>query len=136
MQQQLLLLPPPPPPLLLLTRLPLLSRLVTRDNAEYLLGAETESSMSDWVTKIGFHAELPPSMQLLSYDIHKVGGVGDVGCVWYRLGCGGVEVTQGACCVMQCCAVQCSAVLCSAMQCCALLYSAVQWCAVQRYGIL
>ena len=47
-------------------------RVVTRDNAEYLLGAETDAIMHDWVTKISFHAQLPPAMQLLSYDVHKV----------------------------------------------------------------
>lgn len=50
----------------------LLHRIITRDNAEYLLLAESEESLKEWVTKLGFHAELPPSMQLMSYDNHKV----------------------------------------------------------------
>ncbi|XP_050686605.1 spectrin alpha chain-like [Eriocheir sinensis] len=51
-------------------------RIITRDNAEYLLLAESEESLKEWVTKLGFHAELPPSMQLMSYDNHKEGEVG------------------------------------------------------------
>ena len=48
------------------------NRIITRDNAEYLLLAESEGSLEEWVMKLKFHAELPPSMQLMSYDNHKV----------------------------------------------------------------
>ncbi|XP_063863705.1 spectrin alpha chain-like isoform X25 [Scylla paramamosain] len=51
-------------------------RIITRDNAEYLLLAESEENLEEWVTKLKFHAELPPSMQLMSYDNHKEGEVG------------------------------------------------------------
>ncbi|XP_063863704.1 spectrin beta chain, non-erythrocytic 2-like isoform X24 [Scylla paramamosain] len=47
-------------------------RIITRDNAEYLLLAESEENLEEWVTKLKFHAELPPSMQLMSYDNHKM----------------------------------------------------------------
>lgn len=46
--------------------------MVTRDNAEYLFVAENDEQLDEWVTKLGFHAQLPPSMQLMSYDNHKV----------------------------------------------------------------
>ncbi|XP_066955513.1 spectrin beta chain, non-erythrocytic 5 isoform X7 [Macrobrachium rosenbergii] len=51
-------------------------RIITSDNAEYLLLAESEENLNEWVTKLGFHAQLPPSMQLMSYDNHKEGDVG------------------------------------------------------------
>lgn len=35
---------------------------------EFLFVAHSEASMSDWVNKVSFHAALPPSLQLLSYD--------------------------------------------------------------------
>lgn len=38
------------------------------DGSEFLFLAPNEAEMLDWVTKISFHAQLPPSMQLLSYD--------------------------------------------------------------------
>ncbi|KAK6641322.1 hypothetical protein RUM44_013031 [Polyplax serrata] len=43
-------------------------RLCCTDGSEYLFLADSEDKMSDWVNKISFHAQLPPSMQLLSYD--------------------------------------------------------------------
>ncbi|KAK8731682.1 hypothetical protein OTU49_007418 [Cherax quadricarinatus] len=46
-------------------------RVITRDNAEYLFVTESEVNLEEWVTKLGFHAQLPPSMQLMSYDNHK-----------------------------------------------------------------
>ncbi|KAK4313156.1 hypothetical protein Pmani_015473 [Petrolisthes manimaculis] len=51
-------------------------RVVTRDNAEYLFVTESEDVLEEWVTKLSFHANLPPSMQLMSYDNHKEGEVG------------------------------------------------------------
>lgn len=43
-------------------------RLCCTDGSEYLFLADSEEKMSDWINKISFHAQLPPSMQLLSYD--------------------------------------------------------------------
>ncbi|KAK7865818.1 hypothetical protein R5R35_001276 [Gryllus longicercus] len=43
-------------------------RLCCTDGSEFLFLANTEGEMEDWVNKISFHAQLPPSMQLLSYD--------------------------------------------------------------------
>ncbi|XP_034253991.1 spectrin beta chain, non-erythrocytic 1 isoform X5 [Thrips palmi] len=43
-------------------------RLCCLDGSEFLFLAPNEAEMLDWVTKISFHAQLPPSMQLLSYD--------------------------------------------------------------------
>ncbi|XP_042865885.1 spectrin beta chain, non-erythrocytic 5-like isoform X7 [Penaeus japonicus] len=51
-------------------------RVITRDNAEYLFLAESDENLEEWVTKLRFHAQLPPSMQLMSYDNHKEGDVG------------------------------------------------------------
>ncbi|XP_071547281.1 spectrin beta chain, non-erythrocytic 5 isoform X4 [Panulirus ornatus] len=51
-------------------------RVITRDNAEYLFVTESGENLDEWVTKLEFHAELPPSMQLMSYDNHKEGEVG------------------------------------------------------------
>lgn len=45
---------------------------MTKDGAEYLLLAASEESLEEWVSKLTFHAKLPPSLQLLSYDNHKV----------------------------------------------------------------
>jgi hypothetical protein len=48
-------------------------RLSCTDGSEFLFLAATEREMEDWVNKISFHAKLPPSLQLLSYDdSHKV----------------------------------------------------------------
>lgn len=43
-------------------------RLTCTDGSEYLFLANAEAEMNDWVNKINFHAQLPPSLQLLSYD--------------------------------------------------------------------
>ncbi|XP_040070142.1 spectrin beta chain, non-erythrocytic 1 [Ixodes scapularis] len=43
-------------------------RLRLADGVEFLFVAHSEASMSDWVNKVSFHAALPPSLQLLSYD--------------------------------------------------------------------
>merc|ERR1719341_337171 len=50
---------------------------MTRDNAEYLFVSESDEVLEEWITKLDFHAKLPPSQQLLSYDNHKDGGDGD-----------------------------------------------------------
>lgn len=43
-------------------------RLKCTDGSEFLFLAPSQQEMEDWVNKISFHAKLPPSMQLLSYD--------------------------------------------------------------------
>ncbi|XP_039289552.1 LOW QUALITY PROTEIN: spectrin alpha chain, non-erythrocytic 1-like [Nilaparvata lugens] len=43
-------------------------RLCCTDGSEFLFLANKESEMEDWINKISFHAQLPPSLQLLSYD--------------------------------------------------------------------
>lgn len=43
-------------------------RLILKDNSEYLFLAPNEAEMNDWITKISFHAKLPPSLQLTSYS--------------------------------------------------------------------
>lgn len=43
-------------------------RLCCEDGSEFLFLANNEKEMEDWVNKIQFHAQLPPSLQLLSYD--------------------------------------------------------------------
>ncbi|XP_065345561.1 spectrin beta chain, non-erythrocytic 1 isoform X4 [Cloeon dipterum] len=43
-------------------------RLSGADGSEYLFLASTQSEMEDWINKINFHAELPPNLQLLSYE--------------------------------------------------------------------
>lgn len=43
-------------------------RLTCTDGSEYLFLANTDEEMNDWINKIAFHAQLPPSLQLLSYD--------------------------------------------------------------------
>lgn len=51
-----------------------LPRLCCEDGSEFLFLANSEKEMEDWVNKIQFHAQLPPSLQLLSYDdSQKVG---------------------------------------------------------------
>lgn len=44
------------------------SRLCCTDGSEFLFLADTSKEMEEWVNKITFHAQLPPSLQLLSYD--------------------------------------------------------------------
>ncbi|XP_012141419.2 spectrin beta chain, non-erythrocytic 5 kst isoform X2 [Megachile rotundata] len=43
-------------------------RLKCTDGSEFLFLAPSQQEMEDWVNKISFHAKLPPSLQLLSYD--------------------------------------------------------------------
>ncbi|XP_076644007.1 spectrin beta chain, non-erythrocytic 5 kst isoform X2 [Halictus rubicundus] len=43
-------------------------RLKCTDGSEFLFLAPCQQEMEDWVNKISFHAKLPPSLQLLSYD--------------------------------------------------------------------
>ncbi|XP_044739331.1 spectrin beta chain, non-erythrocytic 1 isoform X2 [Chrysoperla carnea] len=43
-------------------------RLTCTDNSEFLFIAANEKEMHEWINKITFHAKLPPSQQLLSYD--------------------------------------------------------------------
>lgn len=43
-------------------------RLKCTDGSEFLFLAPSQEEMEDWVNKISFHAKLPPSLQLLSYD--------------------------------------------------------------------
>ncbi|XP_012280338.1 spectrin beta chain, non-erythrocytic 5 isoform X2 [Orussus abietinus] len=43
-------------------------RLKCTDGSEFLFLAQSRQEMEDWVNKISFHAKLPPSLQLLSYD--------------------------------------------------------------------
>lgn len=43
-------------------------RLKITDGSEFLFLAPSQDEMEDWVNKISFHAKLPPSLQLLSYD--------------------------------------------------------------------
>lgn len=43
-------------------------RLCCTDGSEFLFLAPNEKELEDWVNKISFHAQLPPSLQLLSYD--------------------------------------------------------------------
>jgi hypothetical protein len=51
----------------------LFHRLCCTDGSEFLFAAASEAEMEDWVNKVSFHAKLPPSLQLLSYDeTHKV----------------------------------------------------------------
>jgi spectrin beta len=51
----------------------IIGRLCCTNGSEFLFLAATEREMEDWVKKISFHAELPPSQQFLSYDdIQKV----------------------------------------------------------------
>ncbi|XP_031782461.2 spectrin beta chain, non-erythrocytic 1 isoform X3 [Nasonia vitripennis] len=43
-------------------------RLKCTDGSEFLFLASSKQDMEDWVNKISFHAKLPPSLQLMSYD--------------------------------------------------------------------
>jgi hypothetical protein len=45
-----------------------INRLCCTDGSEFLFLADTSKEMEEWVNKITFHAQLPPSLQLLSYD--------------------------------------------------------------------
>ncbi|XP_066903176.1 spectrin beta chain, erythrocytic isoform X2 [Halyomorpha halys] len=48
-------------------------RLCTTDGSEFLFLAPNGEEMEDWVNKITFHAQLPPSLQLMSYDENRKG---------------------------------------------------------------
>lgn len=50
-------------------------RLKCTDGSEFLFLASNLQEMDDWVTKISFHAKLPPSLQLLSYDESQKEGI-------------------------------------------------------------
>ncbi|XP_024085304.1 spectrin alpha chain, non-erythrocytic 1 isoform X3 [Cimex lectularius] len=43
-------------------------RLCCTDGSEFLFLAPSAADLEDWVNKITFHAQLPPSLQLMSYD--------------------------------------------------------------------
>ncbi|XP_037069817.1 spectrin beta chain, non-erythrocytic 1-like [Pollicipes pollicipes] len=43
-------------------------RVSPTDGSEYLFATESEEQLQEWINKIDFHAQLPPSKQLLSYD--------------------------------------------------------------------
>lgn len=43
-------------------------RLCLPDGSEFLFLASSPSEMNDWINKITFHANLPPNLQLMSYD--------------------------------------------------------------------
>jgi spectrin beta len=43
-------------------------RLRLHDGSEFLFEAPSYDEMNDWVNKICFHANLPPNLQLMSYD--------------------------------------------------------------------
>lgn len=50
-------------------------RLKCTDGSEFLFLASSPQEMDDWVNKISFHAKLPPSLQLLSYDESQKEGI-------------------------------------------------------------
>ncbi|XP_043236847.1 spectrin beta chain, non-erythrocytic 2-like isoform X8 [Amphibalanus amphitrite] len=43
-------------------------RLSPSDGSEFLFAVYNEEQLQEWINKIEFHAQLPPSQQLLSYD--------------------------------------------------------------------
>lgn len=47
-------------------------RLIIIDGSEFLFACNSEVDMMDWINKITFRARLPPSQQLLHFDIPKV----------------------------------------------------------------
>lgn len=47
-------------------------RLVTPDESEYLFACSSHEEMNDWMSKISFRAKLPPSQQLLHFEVPKV----------------------------------------------------------------
>lgn len=47
-------------------------RLTTSDDSEYLFSCSSYEEMQDWVHKISFRAKLPPSQQLLHFEVPKV----------------------------------------------------------------
>ncbi|KAJ8962237.1 hypothetical protein NQ318_018209 [Aromia moschata] len=46
-------------------------RLVITDGSEFLFSCNSEVDMMDWINRITFRAKLPPSQQLLHFDIPK-----------------------------------------------------------------
>ncbi|XP_078000869.1 spectrin beta chain, non-erythrocytic 5-like isoform X3 [Glandiceps talaboti] len=55
-------------------------RLKGSDGSEYLFGCKTTEEMTDWISKINFHASLPPAKQLTEYDsVHPSLGSGSSG---------------------------------------------------------
>ncbi|XP_076250387.1 spectrin beta chain, non-erythrocytic 5 kst isoform X4 [Rhynchophorus ferrugineus] len=46
-------------------------RLIINDGSEFLFSCNSDVEMMDWVNKIKFRAKLPPSQQLLHFDIQK-----------------------------------------------------------------
>ncbi|XP_076313686.1 LOW QUALITY PROTEIN: spectrin beta chain, non-erythrocytic 5-like [Tachypleus tridentatus] len=49
-------------------------RLQLADGSEYLFAAHTAKEMEEWMNKLAFHASLPPSLQLTSYETPSVQG--------------------------------------------------------------
>ncbi|XP_013777045.2 LOW QUALITY PROTEIN: spectrin beta chain, non-erythrocytic 1-like [Limulus polyphemus] len=49
-------------------------RLQLADGSEYLFTAHTAKEMEEWINKLAFHASLPPSLQLTSYETQPVQG--------------------------------------------------------------
>lgn len=47
-------------------------KLIITDGAEFLFACSNEYEMKEWIDKINFRARLPPSQQLLHFDIPKV----------------------------------------------------------------
>lgn len=50
-------------------------RLQVNDGSELLFSTNSEGDMLDWINKIVFRARLPPSQQLLNFDIVKVSSI-------------------------------------------------------------
>ncbi|XP_048512555.1 spectrin beta chain, non-erythrocytic 1 isoform X2 [Athalia rosae] len=50
-------------------------RLKCSDGSEFLFLAPSAQDLEEWVNKIAFHAKLPPSLQLLSYDESQKDGL-------------------------------------------------------------
>lgn len=47
-------------------------RLVITDGSEFLFACGSELEMTDWINRINFRAKLPPSQQLIHFEIAKV----------------------------------------------------------------
>ncbi|XP_025833247.1 spectrin beta chain, non-erythrocytic 1 [Agrilus planipennis] len=47
-------------------------RLVTPEGSEFLFACNNEADMLEWVGKIRFRAKLPPSQQLINFEVQKV----------------------------------------------------------------
>ena len=46
-------------------------RVRATDGSDFLFVCDDDSSLEEWVKKISFHANLPPRMQLMSYDTQQ-----------------------------------------------------------------